>query len=36
MLAPNEKDIAEEFTREFAGITAKPIDLNALRRRAND
>ena len=30
MLAPNEKGIAGEFTREFAGMTAKPIDLNAL------
>ncbi len=30
LLAPNEKDIAEEFTREFAGMTAEPIDLNAL------
>lgn len=35
MLAPNEKDIAEEFTREFAGMTAKPIELNALTAARN-
>ncbi|WP_428408655.1 hypothetical protein [Hyphococcus sp.] len=31
-----KKDIAEEFTREFAGMTAKPVDLRDLtsaRRR---
>ena len=25
-----KKDIAEEFTREFAGMTAKPVDLREL------
>ena len=36
LLAPNEKDISQEFTREFAGMTAKPVDLRELtsaRRR---
>ncbi len=30
LLAPNEKDVSEEFTREFAGMTAEPVDCNAL------
>ena len=30
LLAPNEKDVADEFAREFAGMTAEPIDLDAL------
>ncbi|MCB2114687.1 MAG: nucleotidyl transferase AbiEii/AbiGii toxin family protein, partial [Parvularculaceae bacterium] len=30
LLAPNEKDIAEDFAREFAGMTAEPVDLDAL------
>lgn len=30
LLAPNEKDVADEFAHEFAGMTAEPIDLDAL------
>ena len=30
LLAPNEKDIAEDFAREFVGMTAEPVNLNAL------
>jgi len=30
MLAPNEKDLAEEFTREFAGMTVEPVNIDAL------
>ncbi len=30
LLAPNEKDIGEDFVREFAGMTAEPINIDAL------
>ena len=30
LLAPNEKDIADEFAREFAGMTAEPVNIDAL------
>ena len=30
LLAPNEKDIAEDFAREFAGMTAEPVNIDAL------
>lgn len=30
LLAPNERDIAEDFTREFAGMTVEPINVDAL------
>ncbi|MEZ5922508.1 MAG: nucleotidyl transferase AbiEii/AbiGii toxin family protein [Parvularculaceae bacterium] len=30
LLAPNEKDIADEFAREFAGMTVDPINIDAL------
>ena len=30
LLAPNEKDITEEFTREFEGMTAEPVNIDAL------
>ncbi|MGE0184006.1 MAG: nucleotidyl transferase AbiEii/AbiGii toxin family protein [Parvularculaceae bacterium] len=30
LLAPNEKDIAEECAREFAGMTAEPVNIDAL------
>jgi len=30
LLAPNEKDIAEGFAHEFAGMTAEPVNINAL------
>jgi len=30
LLAPNEKDITEDFAREFAGMTVEPLDLNDL------
>lgn len=30
LLAPNEKDIADEFAREFAGMTVEPINLDDL------
>ena len=30
LLAPNEKGLSDEFAREFAGMTAEPIDLDAL------
>jgi len=36
LLAPNEKDIAEEFAREFAGMTVEPVDLDDLLAGAND
>ncbi len=30
LLAPNEKDISDEFAREFAGMTVEPINIDAL------
>ncbi|WDI31942.1 nucleotidyl transferase AbiEii/AbiGii toxin family protein [Hyphococcus flavus] len=30
LLAPNEKDIAEDFAREFAGMTVEPVNIDAL------
>ena len=39
LLAPNEKDIAGDFTREFAGMTVEPVDLDdllAARKRLID
>lgn len=30
LLAPNEKDIADEFAREFAGMTVEPVNIDAL------
>lgn len=40
LLAPNEKDIAEDFAREFAGMTVEPVDLKDLvstrKRLIND
>jgi hypothetical protein len=30
LLAPNERDIAEDFAREFAGMTVEPVDLDDL------
>jgi len=30
LLAPNEKDISEDFAREFAGMTAAPVALGEL------
>lgn len=30
LLAPNEKDIADDFAREFAGMTAASVDLDEL------
>ena len=30
LLAPNEKDIAGDFAREFVGMTVEPVDLNDL------
>ena len=30
LLAPNEREIAEDFAREFAGMTAEPVDLDDL------
>ena len=30
LLAPNEKDIADDFAREFAGMTVEPVELDEL------
>jgi hypothetical protein len=30
LLAPNEREIAEDFAREFAGMTAEPVNIDAL------
>jgi len=30
LLAPNERDIAEDFAREFAGMTVEPVNIDAL------
>lgn len=30
LLAPNEKELAEDFAREFAGMTVEPVDLDDL------
>ena len=30
LLAPNERDIAEDFAREFAGMTVDPVNIDAL------
>ena len=30
LLAPNERDIAEDFAREFAGMTVEPVDIDTL------
>ncbi|WP_375204400.1 nucleotidyl transferase AbiEii/AbiGii toxin family protein [Hyphococcus sp.] len=30
LLAPNERDIAEDFAREFAGMTVEPVNIDTL------
>ncbi len=36
VLAPNRKDITEEFARTFAGMTEAPIDVAALLQARGD